>query len=43
MIGYTPQLFEVIWKTAANRGETFKQSCAEKYEDVFEHYRMEFD
>ena len=26
------QLFEVIWKTAANPGDTFTQSCAEKYE-----------
>ena len=26
------QLFEAIWKTAAKLGETFTQSCAEKYE-----------
>ena len=25
------QLFEAIWKTAANPGTTFTQSCAEKY------------
>ena len=25
------QVFEAIWKTAANPGETFTQSCAEKY------------
>ena len=26
------QLVEVIWKTASNPGETFTQSCVEKYE-----------
>ena len=26
------QLFDVIWKTAANLGENFTQPCAEKYE-----------
>ena len=31
------QLFEVIWETTANPGETFTQSRAEKYE-VFLHY-----
>ena len=31
-IGYTLQLVKVIWKTAANPGETFTQFCAEKYE-----------
>ena len=30
-IGYTLQLVEVIWKTAANIRETFTQFCAEKY------------
>ena len=29
------QLFEVIWKTAANPGETFTQSCADKYDGFF--------
>ena len=42
-IGYTLQLFEVIWKTAANPGETFTQSSAEKYEGYFAFYRMKFD
>ena len=32
MIGYTLQLFKVIWKTAANPGETFTQSSTEKCE-----------
>ena len=35
--------FEVIWKTAANLGETFTQSCAEKYAVFFALCRMEFD
>ena len=42
-IGYTLQLFKIIWKTAANPGETYTQSCAEKYEGFFAHYRMKFD
>ena len=29
------QLVEVIWKTAANPGETFTPSCAEIYERFF--------
>ena len=29
------QLFEVIWETTANPGETFTQSRAEKYEVFF--------
>ena len=29
------QLVEVIWKIAANAGETFTQSCADKYEGFF--------
>ena len=36
-------LFEAIWKTSANPGETFTQSCAEKYEVLFAPYRMTFD
>ena len=36
MIGYT-LMVEVIWKTAANPGETFTQFCAEKYKG-FESY-----
>ena len=36
------QLVKVIWKTAANPGETFTQSCAEKYE-VFCTLQHEFD
>ena len=31
-IRFTLHLFEVIWKTAADQGETFTQSCAETYE-----------
>ena len=42
-IGYTLQLFEVIWKTAANPGESFTQSCVKKYEGVFALYHMKFD
>ena len=34
-IGYTLQLVEVIWKTAANPGEFFTQFYAEKYEGFF--------
>ena len=37
------QLVEVIWETAANPGDTFTQSCAEKYECFFALYRMKFD
>ena len=29
------QLFEVIWVTTTNPGETLTQSCAEKYEGFF--------
>ena len=42
-IGYTLELFEVIWKTAANPGKTFTQTCAEKYEGFFALNRMKFD
>ena len=42
-IGYTLQLFKEIWKTAANTGETFTQSYADKYEGCFALYRMKFD
>ena len=43
-IGFTLQLFEVIWKSAANQGETFAQSCAENMRVfVFALYRMKFD
>ena len=42
-IGYTLQLVEIIWKTAANPGETFTV-CAEKYFFFFfALYRMKFD
>ena len=34
------QLFEAIQKTAAHPGETFTQSCAEKYDRVSALYRM---
>ena len=37
------QLVEVIWKTAANPGETYTQSCAENYEGGFALNRMKFD
>ena len=37
-IGYTLQLVEVIWKTAANPGETYTHFCAEKYEVFFLHF-----
>ena len=37
------QLVELIWKTAANPGETLTQSCVEKYEGFFALYRMGFD
>ena len=38
------QLFEVIWETMANPGETLPQSCAEKYEFFFfALYGMKFD
>ena len=37
------QMFEVIWETTANLGETLPQSCAEKYEGFFALYRMTFD
>ena len=37
------QLIEAIWKTAANPGETFTQSFAEKYDGVSALYRMKFD
>ena len=37
------QLVEVIWNTAANPGETFTPSCAEKYEGFFALYRMKLD
>ena len=43
VIGYTLQLVEVIWKTAANPGETFTQFCAEKYEGFLALYPMKFD
>ena len=36
------QLFEVIWKTATNPGETFTLSVTEKYE-FFALYPMKFD
>ena len=36
------QLVEVIWKTAANPGETFTQSCANKYDGFFALYHMKF-
>ena len=37
------RLFEVIWETTANPGETLTQSCAEKYEGFFALYCMKFD
>ena len=37
------QLVEKIWKTAGHPGETFTQSCAEKYEGVSALYRMKLD
>ena len=37
------QLIEAIWKTAANPGETYLQSCAETYDGVSVLYRMKFD
>ena len=37
------QLFEVIWETTANPGETLTPSCAEKSEGGFALYCMKFD
>ena len=37
------QLIEAIWKTAAHPGETFTQSCAEKYDGISALYCMTFD
>ena len=37
------QLFEVIFETTANPGETLIQSCEEKYEVGFSLYRMKFE
>ena len=36
-------LIEPIWKAAAHPGETFTQSCAEKYDGVSALYRIKFD
>ena len=42
-IGYTLQLFEVIWKTAANTGETFNSLVQKNMRGFFALYRMKFD